>query len=167
MLDESPISRRQAAAAALGALAVGVAATSADAKPSSANTPALKALMAAHNKAFNNQDLNGVLATMTKHAVLMGTGSGELWVGHAEIGGAYKHFFEDFDKGAQKIQDLWWDEKVEGSLASLMVVSKVTMTKGGKSADVGINTSVLAEKQANGSWLIRNLHYSNRTGKVE
>jgi uncharacterized protein (TIGR02246 family) len=167
MSDETSMSRREAAAAlAVGALAV-AAASPAEAKPEKTMSPGLKALMMAHNKAFDNHDLKGVLATMSPHAVLMGTGPGELWVGHAEISEAYKHFFGDFDKGGQKIQDLWWDEKMGSDLASLMAMTKVTMTAKGKANDVGINMSMVAEKQKNGSWLIRNMHFSNRTGKAQ
>lgn len=166
MHDETPMSRRQAVgAAALGALALAVP-TLAEAKPKGPETDAIKALLAAHNKALTNHDLKGVLATMAPHAVLMGNGSGELWVGHAEISEAYKHFFADFEKGSQKIQDMWYDEKMGGDLASLMVVSKVTMTSGGKSSEVGMNTSILCEKKA-GGWIIRNLHYSNAIGKAK
>lgn len=165
MFDETPMTRRQAAVAtAAGALAVAAMSSAAEAKAQGPHTSALKALLAAHNTAFTNHDLKGVLATMTPHAVLMGTGPGELWVGTAELANAYQHFFKDFEKGAQKFQELWYDEKLGGDLASLMVVFKVTMTQGGKSNDVGINMSVLAEKRGNG-WMIRNLHFSNLSGR--
>jgi acyl carrier protein len=73
------------------------------------------------------------------------------------------HFFEDLDPGQQKIEPLWRDGHVIGDMAWLMAVTKVAMTKGGKTIEVGINLSVTFEKAA-GKWLIRAMHFSNLTG---
>src|SRR5262249_6360004 len=41
----------------------------------------LRALMKAYDTAFTNQDLNGVMATMSEKAAMMGSGPGEIWSG--------------------------------------------------------------------------------------
>jgi uncharacterized protein (TIGR02246 family) len=161
----SAIPRREVAlAVALGAIAAASPALAQGAKPNP-EVEALKALLDAHDKAFSAQDVKGVLALFAPSATILGTGPGEIWGGHEEIATAYGHFFEDFDPGKQRIEPLWRDAHVLGDMAWLMSVSKVGMTKGERSVEVGINLSVVFEKAA-GKWLIRAMHFSNLTGAV-
>jgi len=165
MSDTMTIPRRKVAfAAALGAMAAATPALAQGDKPSP-EVEALKALLDAHDKAFSAQDLKGVLALFSPNATILGTGPGEIWGGHGEIAAAYGHFFEDFDPGKQKVEPLWRDGHVLGDMAWLMAVTKVTMTKGARTVEVGINLSVTFEKAA-GKWLIRAMHFSNLTGGV-
>ena len=86
--------------------AVAIAPT-ADAQASEGSNPDLdqiRVLLKAHDEAFTNQDLNGVLACFTEKAAIMGSGPGEIWSGPDEIKVAYEHFFEGFDKGEQKFE---------------------------------------------------------------
>lgn len=154
--------RRVAFAVALGAIAAATPSFAEGGKPSP-EVEALKALLDAHDKAFSAQDEKGVLALFAPSATILGTGPGEIWGGHDEIATAYRHFFEGFDAGKQKVESLWRDGHVLGEMAWLMAVTKVTMTKGANTAEIGINLSVTFEKAA-GKWLIRAMHFSNLTG---
>jgi SnoaL-like domain len=64
----------------------------------------VRALLQAHDEAFTNQDLDGVMACFREHAAIMGSGPGEIWSGPDEIKVAYQHFFDGFDKGEQKFE---------------------------------------------------------------
>lgn len=157
------LSRREATLAALGAVALAVPAMSlpAEAGPRD-SVEALKALLKAHDDAFTAHNLQGVLATLSPRCALMGTGPGELWVGHKEIGEAYTQFFKDFDPGKQSFEMLWHDGNMGPMGAWLMVKTKVTMTKGAAKSEFGLNVSIACEKHA-GKWLIRGMHFSNLT----
>jgi hypothetical protein len=102
------MNRREAIIAGMAGITAAVAvAPTADAQASQAANPELeqiRALLRAHDEAFTNQDLNGIMACLTEKAVIMGTGPGEIWSGPDEIKVAYEHFFEGFDKGEQKFE---------------------------------------------------------------
>src|SRR6516165_2510423 len=102
------MNRREAMMAWISGITAAVAmAPSADAQASEGPNPDLdqiRALLKAHDEAFTNQDLNGVMACFTEKASIMGTGPGEIWSGKDEIKVAYEHFFEGFDKGQQKFE---------------------------------------------------------------
>src|SRR5215467_3826017 len=61
----------------------------------------IRALLQAYDTAFTNQDLNGVMATMSDKAALMGSGPGEIWSGPDEIKAAHQKLFEGFDAKQQ------------------------------------------------------------------
>lgn len=155
------LSRREAALAAVGlaTLALPVAA-----KDNEDSVASLRALLKAHDKAFTAQDLDGVMATFHPDAVVMGTGHGELWIGHDELKIAYEQMFKDFDKGKQSIESLWHDGGVGPEGAWLMSLCNVKTSKGKDSNEFGINISMTCVHK-DGKWLIRALHVSNPTGK--
>lgn len=166
MTDSTPMTRRQVACAtALGALAVALPVL-AEAKPLPSNLAPLQALVDQHNKAFTAQDLNGVLAAFSPKAILMGTVPGEMWTGHAEISDAYRHYFQDFDKGKQSFENLFAHGRIVGGAAWMVGVSKVTMHKSGKKTEFGANFS-LAFEQVGGKWLIQSMHVSNKTAAAK
>ncbi len=159
--------RRGLALAAAALVPVGLAGLSAasaaePAKEAGADLAELAALVAAHDKAFDAQDIAGVLKTFAPTAVVVGTGPGELWVGHEEIRNAYGHFFQDFEPGKQTSEPLWRQEHAGTDVAWRTGVSKLTMTKGGKTTELGMNLSVVAQKIA-GKWAFVSFHYSNLT----
>lgn len=133
-----------------------------------ANPEALKeirALLNQHDKAFAAHDLEGVLATYHPgpHTVLMGTGPGEMWAGQEEIADAYKHFFADFDKGAQDFKYDYVNGQVHGDVAWMSVMGGVAGSKGATQLVFPINvSSVLIKDQ--GQWKFSLLHFSNLTG---
>jgi ketosteroid isomerase-like protein len=100
------MNRREAIIAGVAGITVAVAvAPTADAQSSKAANPELeqiRGLLRAHDEAFTNHDVNGIMSCLTEKAAIMGTGPGEIWSGPDEIKVAYEHFFEGFDKGEQK-----------------------------------------------------------------
>src|SRR6202047_5597247 len=91
------MNRREAIIA--GAVSI-AAAVNVQASPSeNPEVEPIRALLKAHDEAFTNQDLNGVLACFTETAAVMGSGPGEIWSGQDEIKEAYEHFFRGFAKG--------------------------------------------------------------------
>ena len=157
------LTRRDAILAAIGAsaLALPVMAKEKDQEPDAA-LDVLKELLKAHDKAFSSHDMDGVLATLSKDCVLMGTAPGELWIGHDEIRGAYEHFFEGFDEGGQKFEHVWYDGNIGPAGAWFMAMSKVTIIRDAEQSEFGLNLSLNCEKH-DGKWKIRSMHFSNAT----
>jgi hypothetical protein len=83
------MNRREAIIAGVAGVAAAVAVPpTADAQASQGANPDLdqiRALLKAHDEAFTNQDLNGVLACFTEKASIMGTGPGR-WMGQPLVG---------------------------------------------------------------------------------
>ena len=75
------MNRREAIITGVAGVAAAVAVASrGDAQASQASNPDLdqiRALLRAHDEAFTNQDLNGVLACFTEKAAIMGSGPGK------------------------------------------------------------------------------------------
>lgn len=119
----------------------------------------------AHDEAFNNHDLEGVLATFAdkEGVILMGTGPGEYWVGKQEIAEAYKQMFKGFDKGSQKFDYKFRYGGISSEMAYLTTAGLVTLTDQGEEHEFVLNTSLVAEK-IDGAWKLVSLHYSNLTG---
>jgi uncharacterized protein (TIGR02246 family) len=156
------LTRREAVLAAVGAAALAVPA-SAKKNEKTESVDALRALLKAHNEAFTAHDMKGVLATLDADCIMMGTGPGELWIGHEEVKDAYDHFFSDFDKGDQTFESLWHKGNVGEQGAWLMTVSKVTIQKNSEKTEFGLNLSLTCEKHKD-KWLIKAMHFSNVTG---
>jgi ketosteroid isomerase-like protein len=118
-----------------------------------------------HDKALNEQDISGLMATFAEgdKTTLMGTGPGELWVGKKEIQDAYAHFFEDFDKGTLAVDCGWKMGDAQGNMGWLMAICKVTDSLKDKKREYGLNISAVLEK-AEGQWCFRTMHFSNLTG---
>jgi hypothetical protein len=102
------MNRREAIIAGITGITAAVAvAPTADAQASEGANPDLdqiRALLRAHDEAFTNHDLKGIMACLTEKAAIMGSGPGEVWSGPDEIKVAYEHFFEGFDKGRTEIR---------------------------------------------------------------
>jgi len=93
----------------------------------------------------------------------MGAGPGEKWVGKNEIGDAYKHFFQDFEKGSLTRDCFWKTGASSGDVAWLSSICKMgDSLKGGK-REYGLNISAVFERQG-GTWLTRSMRFSNPTG---
>lgn len=174
--QDTGISRRSlVVVGALGALAASLPAAAQEARTkvdpalAAANPEAVEALMTLFNsysKAFSSHDAAGVVAAFAKDAVILGTGPGEIWGGHAEISQAYKNFFQGFDPGKQESEVLFRSANVIGDMAWLISLNKVKFTKGADSTEFGVNSTAVFEK-TNGKWLIRLLHFSNLTAAAK
>jgi uncharacterized protein (TIGR02246 family) len=159
--------RREAIIAGVAGVAAAVAvAPSADAQASQASNPDLdqiRALLKAHDEAFTNQDLHGVLACFTEKAAVMGSGPGEIWSGPGEIKVAYQHFFEGFDKGEQKFEYQFKIGEVTSDMGWLMASGNVSGKKDGKEFAFPLNISITVAKKED-KWLIAAMHFSTLTG---
>lgn len=126
----------------------------------------IRALLKAHDEALTSHNIEGVLAVFGPKAVILGTGPGEVWSGHDEIKEAYKHFFGDFDKGAQDfIYHVRFGE-LSAEMGWLLASGEVKGKKGGKDFAFPLNISVTASK-AGGDWKIASMHFSTLTGGKE
>jgi uncharacterized protein (TIGR02246 family) len=161
------MNRREAITAGVTGIAAAVAvAPTADARASEGSNPDLdqiRALLKAHDEAFTNQDLSGVLACFSEKAAIMGSGPGEIWSGPDEIKVAYQHFFEGFDKGEQKFEYQFRIGGATSDMGWLMASGDVTGKKGGKDFAFPLNVSITVAKKGN-KWLIAAMHFSTLTG---
>jgi ketosteroid isomerase-like protein len=161
------MNRREAVIAGLTGIAAAAAvAPKADAETSEGTNPDLdpiRALLRAHDEAFTNQDLDGIMACLAEKAAIMGTGPGEIWSGPDEIKVAYQHFFEGFDKGEQKFEYQFRIGGVTSDMGWLMASGNVTGKKDGKEFAFPLNLSLTVAKK-DGKWLIASMHFSTLTG---
>ena len=166
------MNRRAAVLAGLASLAATIAATPAaksQTSESEAEDPELeplRALLKALDVAFSNQDLDGVMATLSEKAAIMGSGPGEIWSGPDEIKAAYQHFFEGFDKGQQGFDYEFSLGQVGPNSGWLMTSGNVSGAKDGKEFTFPVNISLVATKDG-GKWQIAGMHFSTLTGETE
>ena len=164
------MNRREAMLAWIsGITAAAAIAPTAFAQASQENNPDLdqiRALLQAHDQAFTNHDLDGVMACFTEKAAIMGSGPGEIWSGPDEIKSAYEHFFEGFDKGEQKFEYQFRIGGVTPEMGWLMASGNVTGKKDGKDFAYPLNISLTVAKKE-GKWLIAAMHFSTLTGAAE
>ena len=149
-----------------GVAAAVAVASRGDAQASQASNPDLdqiRALLRAHDEAFTNQDLNGVLACFTEKAAIMGSGPGEIWSGPDEIKVAYQHFFEGFDKGEQNFEYQFRIGGLTSEMGWMMTAGNVNGKKDGKEFAFPLNLS-LTVKKTEGKWLVAAYHFSTLTG---
>jgi len=126
----------------------------------------LRALLQAYDTAFTNHDLDGVMATMSDKAAIMGSGPGEIWSGPDEIKAAHQHFFGGFDAKQQGFDYEFNIGQVTADTAWMLTSGNVTGTKDGKEFTFPVNISLTATKQG-GKWLIAAMHFSIVTDEPE
>ena len=146
------------------AAAAGASAAEAQASPeANPELEQIRALLRAHDEAFTNHDLDGVMACLSEKAAVMGTGPGEIWSGPDEIKVAYQHFFEGFDKGQQSFEYQFRIGKLGSDMGWMMTAGNVTGKKDGKDFAFPLNLSLTAAKEG-GNWKIAAMHFSTLTG---
>jgi len=118
-----------------------------------------------HDKALNEQDMAGVMATYApgENTVLLGTGPGERWVGAAEIESAYTEFFKDYDPNTVDINCTWSSAGAKGEVAWLVAMCQITDFLKNQQREFALNISAVLEK-LEGQWRFRMFHFSNLTG---
>jgi uncharacterized protein (TIGR02246 family) len=126
----------------------------------------IRALLKAYDTAFTNHDLNGVMATLSEKAAIMGSGPGEIWSGADEIKAAHQHLFEGFDARQQGFDYEFNIGQVTSDTAWMFTSGNVTGTKDGKEFTFPVNISLTATKQG-GKWLIAAMHFSTLTDEPE
>ena len=149
-----------------GITAVVALAPKASAAETEADNPELEAIRAvfkAHDDAMTTHNLEGVLATLSPKAVIMGSGPGELWSGTDEIKVAYGKFFEGFDKGEQDFHYNFKFGGLSSDMGWLVASGEINGKKDGKEIAFPINISVTMAKEG-GKWRIASMHFSTLTG---
>jgi uncharacterized protein (TIGR02246 family) len=162
------MNRREAIIAAVTAGVASAVPTISNAQASAAERPEvepIRALLRAHDEAFTNQDLKGVLACFAAKSAIMGTGPGEVWSGPEEIKTAYEHFFNGFDKGEQHFEYQFRIGGVTPKMGWMMTSGNVTGKKDGKEFAFPVNISLTVAKNDE-KWLIASMHFSTLTGEA-
>jgi ketosteroid isomerase-like protein len=166
------MNRREVVLAGLASLAAAVAAPpvvkSQTPEPETENPELepIRSLLMAHDVAFSKQDLDGVMATLSQKAAIMGSGPGEIWSGPDEIKAAYQAFFEGFDNGQQSFDYEFNIGRIGADSGWLMTSGNVSGTKDGKEFTFPVNISLVAAKDG-GKWQIAAMHFSTLTGDTE
>lgn len=172
LLIEPVMNRREAVIAGFTSLAAAAGVASAadeptpDAEAGNPELEPIRTLLTTYHTAFNNQDLDGVMATLSDKAAVMGTGPGEIWSGPEELKLAYRQLFEGFDRGQQRIDYEFNIGQITGDTGWLMASGNVSGTKEGKEFTFPFNLSVFATKDG-GKWAIAAMHFSTLTGDTE
>jgi ketosteroid isomerase-like protein len=126
----------------------------------------IRALLDAHDADFTNHDLEGVMATMSQKATIMGCGPGEIWSGPEEIKAAHENLFEGFDVGEQNFEYEFSIGEVSTDTGWMMTSGNVNGKKDGKDFTFPVNISVSVKKEG-GKWLIAAMHFSTLTDEVQ
>jgi uncharacterized protein (TIGR02246 family) len=129
------------------------------------NVEEIRAVLAAHDKALNDKNLDGVMNTFSSdgNTVVFGTGVEERWMGPQEIRAAYTEIFKDYDPGTLETDCAGWktggaDES--GQMAWLAATCYAQDSLQGRKRDYKMNVSATVAKQ-NGQWRFVVLHMSN------
>jgi uncharacterized protein (TIGR02246 family) len=126
----------------------------------------IRALLKAYDTAFTNHDLNGVMATLSDKAAIMGSGPGEVWSGKDEIKAAHQKLFEGFDARQQSFDYEFNLGQVMSDAAWMLTSGNVSGSKGGQEFTFPVNISLTATKQGD-KWLIAAMHFSTLTEEPE
>jgi uncharacterized protein (TIGR02246 family) len=126
----------------------------------------IRALIDAHDRAFTNHDLEGVMATMSQKAAIMGCGPGEIWSGPDEIKAALENLFEGFDIGEQNFEYEFSIGELGSDTGWMMTSGNVSGKKDGKDFTFPVNISFSVKKEE-GKWLIAAMHFSTLTDEVQ
>ncbi len=133
-------------------------------KPDAKTVEEIKEMLAKHDKALNDKDLDGVMATYSNNpnAVLLGTGEGERYVGTDTIRQAYTEIFKDYDAGTLGIECDWKNGGADpsGNMAWAGASCKYKDSLNGKAREFVMNVSAAFVKEE-GAWHFIVLHMSN------
>ena len=124
----------------------------------------IRAVLAAHDKALNDKNLNAVMATFSAdpNTVVLGTGAEERWVGPQEIRAAYTEIFKDYDPGTLQTNCDWKTGGSDdaGTMAWLAAICSAKDSLQGKTREYKLNVTGTVQKQE-GKWHFVSLHMSN------
>ena len=125
----------------------------------------IRQVLAAHDKALNDKNLDAVMNTFSSDAntVMLGTGAEERWMGPQEIRAAYTEIFKDYDPGTLQTDCASWKSggaDDAGTMAWLAATCNAKDSYQGKPREYKLNVSGTVAKQ-NGQWRFVVLHMSN------
>ncbi len=127
----------------------------------------VQAMLVAHDKALNDQDVNGVVATFSSDpkTVLLGSGAGERFLGQEAIRNAYTEIVKDYDKGTFEPNCEWKEGGVDaaGQMAWIAATCNASDSKKGVKREYVLNVSGTVVKEPAG-WRFVVLHMSNAPG---
>lgn len=134
-------------------------------KAAKPNVEEIRAVLAAHDKALNEKNLDAVMNTYSTdgNTVMLGTGAQERWMGPAEIRAAYTEIFKDYDPGTLATDCAGWKTggaDDAGTMAWLAATCNAKDSLQGKTREYKLNVSGTIAKQ-NGQWRFVVLHMSN------
>lgn len=129
------------------------------------NVEEIRQVLAAHDKALNDKNLDAVMNTFSTdgNTVVFGTGIEERWMGPQEIRAAYTEIFKDYDPGTLKTDCAGWKTggaDDTGQMAWLAATCYAQDSMQGRVRDYKMNVSATVAKQ-NGQWRFVMLHMSN------
>lgn len=122
----------------------------------------VQALMAQHDQALSNLDLNGILATYRSgdEIALMGTGPGEFYVGRQGVRSAYSNFFEGARPGSFSQRFVAFRAATRDNSGWFMATSQATLARNNEPPRTfGINWSGVVTRE-NNQWRFAALHFS-------
>jgi len=126
----------------------------------------IKELLAAHDKALNEQNIDGVMSTFSTDpkVVMLGSGAGERFVGPEAIRAAYTEILKDYDRGTFVPGCDWKTGGVDdtGKMAWIAATCDAKDSKQGKSREYTLNVTASAVKETAG-WRFISVHMSNST----
>jgi ketosteroid isomerase-like protein len=164
------MNRRDVLIAGVASIAAAVSGSlTASAQTSDVENPELepiRALLDAHDTAFANHDLDGVMACLSAKATIMGCGPGEIWSGPDEIKAAHLHLFEGFDVGELNTEYEFNIGQITSDTGWMMTSGNVNGNKDGKEFTFPVNISLSVTKDG-GKWLIAALHFSTLTSETQ
>jgi ketosteroid isomerase-like protein len=164
------MNRRDVLIAGVASIAAAVSGSlAASAQTSDVENPELepiRALLDAHDTAFANHDLDGVMACLSAKATIMGCGPGEIWSGPDEIKAAHLHLFEGFDVGELNTEYEFNIGQITSDTGWMMTSGNVNGNKDGKEFTFPVNISLSVTKDG-GKWLIAALHFSTLTSETQ
>jgi uncharacterized protein (TIGR02246 family) len=133
-----------------------------EAKP---NIDEIRAVLAAHDKALSDKNLDALMNTFSTdgNTVMLGTGAEERWMGPQEIRAAYTAIFKDYDPGTLQTDCNNWKSAGAddaGTMAWLAATCNAKDSLQGKTREYTLNVSGTVAKQ-NGQWRFVVLHTSN------
>jgi len=124
----------------------------------------IKELLAKHDKALGEKNVDDVLGTFSADAntVVLGTGQGERFVGKDAIKEAYAQMFNDYDVGSLKVTCDWktGGADASGTNAWMAATCPASDSLKGVKREYFLNVSAAAVKGADG-WRFAMLHMSN------
>jgi len=139
-------------------------ATTAQNKPDPKLVEDVKAMLAKHDKALNDKNLDAVMSTFSTdpNTVVLGTGEGERFVGQQAIREAYTEIFKDYEPGTLTSNCDWktGETDASGTSAWLAATCKLQDSMKNKKRDYVLNVSGALEKQG-ADWHFVMLHMSN------
>jgi ketosteroid isomerase-like protein len=124
----------------------------------------IREVLAAHDKALNDKNLDAIMATFSTEptTVMLGTGSEERWMGPQEIRAAYTEIIKDYDPGTLDAKCDWktGGSDEHGEMAWLAAVCDCKDSLQGKVRTYKLNVTATVAKQ-NNQWKFVSLHMSN------